>query len=180
MKKEAKILSQEQQQVDWAIALFLFYLSLVEKRGIVEASYLESLKTPLQADGEAPPEAKKELLNEQICALNAHEKTLLDATKYSPFPPFSFAVGEHKLSGILEQLDMVERTLTETAEVGIIEWKEEGEVFSSFLLLFRKLEKGEILPEEAMARLASELEKVNLRLSKPYTFPLPDISAYES
>ncbi|MCC5832581.1 MAG: hypothetical protein JJU12_06020 [Chlamydiales bacterium] len=185
MQQESKLAQvKEKIQVKWGVELFSRFVLYAAKRGIISSSQAHTLEEELKefaqaAIGEDPPESIAGQLNQYIGRINAHFKQNIPPAKYSPFPTFSFATGGHLQSAVLDQLDMVERTLTEAAESGIIDWDKESGYFAEVLQIFSQVESRKMRPEEGMARLAGVIERINQKIDPDSALPLPDLSAYE-
>lgn len=185
MQQESKLArTKEKSQVKWGIDLFSRFVLYAAKRGAISPSQAHTLQEELgefaqAAMGEDAPETIAVQLNQYIGMINAQLKQNTESAKYSPFPTFSFATGMHLRSAVLDQLDMVERTLTEAGEAGFIDWDKESAFFAEVLKVFTQVEGGKMRPEEGMAKLASEIEKINQTLSLETALPVPDLSAYE-
>lgn len=182
MAKLAK--EQEQTQIHWGIELFRLFIIFAAQRGGVTSAEAQTLQKELQelakaAEGEDPSEAIVEQLNHYISMVNTQLKQNTPPTAYAPFPPFSFIVEGHERSAVLDQIDMVERTLTEAAGAKILEWEKEGKYFEEILQIFAQVEKGSLAPQEAIAKIIGEIEKINQTLPEKYHLPIPDLSAYQ-
>jgi hypothetical protein len=185
MQQQSKLgLVREKTQVRWGVELFSRFVLYAAKMGTISPSQANTLQEELKelaqaAMGEDSPEAIAGQLNQYIGMINAQMKQNLQSAKYAPFPTFSFATGEHLLSAVLDQLDMIERTLTQAAESGVVDWDKESGYFAEILKIFSQVESQKMRPEEGMAKLAGILEKLNQKLPAETTLPVPDLSAYE-
>ncbi len=176
--------SKEKIQIKWGVELFSCFVLFSAKRGTISPSQAHTLLEELgefaqAAIGEDAPELIAEQLNQYIGMINAQIKQNVDSTKYVPFPTFSFATGGYLLSAVLDQLDMVERTLTEAADTGVIDWNTESDYFAEVFKIFASVESKKMRPEEGMAKLLSEIQKINKILPAENILPLPDLGAYE-
>ena len=155
---------QEKTQINWAVRLFTTFLHFAAKSGSLTPSEAHVIRQECTTED-------AEALNGAIEKANAHLKV--------PFPSFAFAGGVHKGSAVLDQLGMVERTLTEAAEAKVLDWEKESASFADVVQVFSQVERRKMAPEEGMAKLLGELRRLNESLSKEDAFPLPDLSAYE-
>jgi len=185
MQPQSKLArTKEKTQIRWGVDLFSMFILYAAKRGTVSPSQAHTLQEELEelaqaAMGEDTPESIAEQLNQYIGMINAQMKQNIEKTKYAPFPTFSFAVSGFSQSAVLDQLDMVERTLTEAAEANVIDWDIESNYFAEVLQVFSQVESKKMRPQEGMAKLVGEIEKINKTLPSDCVLPLPDLSAYE-
>ncbi len=176
--------SREKIQIKWGVELFAAFVSYAARQGIVSPSQTKMLLGELGELGKAvlgddSAESITNQLNHYIGVMNAQMKQNMEPAKYSPFPIFSIAMGEHIQSAVLDQLDMVERTLTEAAHAKIIDWDKESEYFINLLKVFSSVENKKMRPQEAIAYLLAEIKKINNLLPSEFTLPELDLSAYE-
>lgn len=166
---------QERNQLAWGIDLYLKFLLFASQRGTLDPTEVEELEKKLKKltieIQKTNTKTSYETLNQCIQTGNTQMKQRGNPTLYAPFPLFSYIKEGEEKSGILDQLDMVERTLTEAAHAQILDMDQEGRYFSEILALFSQAEVGKIQEREAMARLAAEIEKINQSLAPEYHFP---------
>lgn len=181
---EKLIISQEIIQITWGIELFLKFLLFLSARGIIDQKILnqkiqelESLRRTCEKEND--PTDTSNQLNRSIDLVNQEIKKNTEPNKYAPFPYFTFVFPGEERSAVMEQIDMVERTLTEAAEAGVIDWEKESDYFKEILNLFSNLEENKVRPVEALAKLLSEIEKFNKLTDEKSKLPLIDLSAYE-
>lgn len=168
---------QKKAQLKWGVATFLSFLRYASKRGILSMEHLNHYSDILKEkqdlkEGEA-------ILNQAIQDANQKIKSRIDASQYAPFPSFEFVDSNHQRSSVLSHLDMVERTLTEIAEAGLIDWDQEGIFFTEVVKIFSQIENNTLHPFEGLAQLAVEVEKINEKLAEQNRLPRLDLSAYE-
>lgn len=174
---------QSTTQMKWGIEMFRLFLLYTTKKGRVPLSEIETLQRALHDLAESIKETSDlegvvAQLNQHISTMNAKMREHVEAVKYAPFPAFALTDGVHTQSAVLAQLDMVERTLTEAGEANLLDWQKESDFFSDVLRLFSQVETGQIAPREGIAKLATEIKKINTALSPEYFLPLPDFGAY--
>ena len=180
-----KILDQEKIQVSWGIDLFAKFVVLAAKNSAFDLSLIDTFQQDLarlSADISNENFSNKiaEKLNDTIKQLNTQMKLKCDPSKYAPFPLFSFVNPKYERSGVLDQLDMVQRTLTEASEAKVLDWVEEGVHFRTILKLFSLVEEGKLHQLEAMSQLAKEIDQINVSLLQNFQLPPINLSAYES
>ncbi len=156
-------------QLKWGINLFRAFLQFAAKR-----EELQLLEITLN------DEMSVEDLNRAIASVNQEMKTHVEPILYAPFPLFSVAREGNARAAILDQLDMVERTLSEAAYAKLIDWDEESVYFADILKLFCVVEEGKMQPSDAMAILDSAIEKINGSLPESSQLPQIDLTAYEA
>ncbi|MCH9626450.1 MAG: hypothetical protein S4CHLAM2_00720 [Chlamydiales bacterium] len=173
--------NQEKIQLKWGIDLFAAFLCFAIKQGGVSPSQALSVQEELKelAQTEDSSELVTTRLNHCIERINQQLKQNTDASRFVPFPLFSFAAGVHIESSVLNQISMIERTLNEAAEAGFVSWDEESHYFEAVLKVFSEVESHKMLPQEGMARLIGELNKLNKTLPADSQVPLPNLSGYE-
>lgn len=181
MNQASVTASKERIQALWGMNVFLLFLKYAETSGLLTESYRQEIEGKitsfLEKENNTPAADYVKELNSEIDLLN---KAVLKKGSYnSSFPQFSLASKDFKESAVLDQIDMIERTLSEAAKANVIEWSTEGSFFNDILKLFSNVEKRGVTPEEAMAKLVVELEKINKCLPEEYRFPLPDLNAYD-
>lgn len=176
------VADQEKVQVGWGIALFAKFLFLAEKSGAFDPAHTVHFRqevAKLEEDIQKGESAVKgiERLNQIINKLNSEMKQNSEPAKYAPFPFFS-SVKQGERSGVLDQFDMLQRTLTEASEAKVMDWVKEGEYFKEILKLFTLVEKGKLNPHEAMAQLAKAIDQVNSTFPKDFQLPSINLNAY--
>lgn len=182
MIKKAK--SRDKSQLGWGIKLLRAFVLFASRRGTLQPSTaielqkeIDSLVLENQMDGSQ--EALSKELNQLIASVNIQMKASSQATLYAPFPQFSFVVEATARSAVLDQLDMVERTLTEAAHAGLLNWDEEGRYFVEILKMFSLVEQGKTHPSDALTALTGAIEKINKSLPAEFHLPSLDLTAYE-
>ena len=181
MNPQSKLLkSKEGAQLQWGIELFFKFLMFATRKGVLPRAQSSDLQVKLKqlVKTALSEEEISKQFNRHIEEINTLIKQNADPSKYAPFPSFSIARDPHQQSAILDQLDMVERTISEAAESGVIDWGVEGECFSGILQVFSQVESGKMRPHEGMAKLISEIKEINKSLPSDCTLPLPVIGAY--
>lgn len=185
MEQQSKLArTKEKTQIKWGIELFRQFVTYSAKKGAISSSQSNTLQDELkklaeEIVGEALPESIAERLNQCIGIINMHMKQSTETIKYFPFPTFSIATEGFLQSAVLDQLDMVERILTEAVDAGILDWDQESSYFADVLQVFSDVESEKILPLKGMERLIGEIEKINRRLPPENALPVPDLNAYE-
>lgn len=179
-----KTSSREKDQIGWGISLFRTFVLFAARHGTLKPSSaldlekeIESLLIENQMDDSQT--AVAEGLNRLISSVNSQMKAESSPTLYAPFPPFSFVTEVWARSAVLDQLDMVERTLTEAAHAGLLNWDVEGHYFAEILKMFSAVEQGKISPADAMSALTGAIEKINKSLPVQLHLPILDLTAYE-
>lgn len=182
MAKLARV--QEKKQIKWAIQLFKVFILFAVKREVISPSQKHTLDKELEelaeaAMGEDEPESIATQLNNYIGMINAQMKQQIESIHYAPFPTFSIAIAENLHSAILDQIDMVERTLAEAGQGGVIDWDEESDYFVEVLQIFAQVETHKIQAQEGMAKLVNIMQKINKAIPPECALPLPNINAYK-
>lgn len=185
MDAESKIaFSKEKLQIKWGIDLFKIFMLFAAKRTAISSSQAHTLQDELEelsqaALGDDTPESIADQLNKYISMINTHMKQTSESNKYAPFPKFSYAVEEGLQSAVMDQIDMVERTLTEAVEAEVIDWDKESDFFAELLQIFTEVKTQKVQPYEGMAKLKDEIGKINKSLPQENQLPLPDLSVYK-
>jgi hypothetical protein len=182
MEKMVKI--HEKVQISWGVSLFKKFILFATERGTFSSSQADRVQKELAEldkaiQGKGTSQLIAEELNRFIDKVNREMKENSALINYAPFPLFSFMTKRHEKAAVLDQFDMLERTLTEAAAAKMIEWSQESEYFITILQIFKQVEDGKIGHQEAMAQLAGEIEKINATLPEKFKLPVIDLKAYE-
>ncbi len=176
-----KMQNQESVQLKWGIALLNSFVHFAAKSGSISPSQMRALDGELAEliQAEDSSDWVTTQLNHCIERVNQQLQQNTDTSKFVPFPLFSFAAGVHMESSVLDQISMIERTLSEAAEGEVISWDNESHYFETLLKVSSEIEYHKMLPQEGMARLIGELEKLNKELPLDSQIPLPNFRGYE-
>ena len=111
-------------QVVWGVCLFHKFILFAQKRGCLQDELIQDTVDDLlkSSKEEADPASGAEALNQANQKANTPMKDhRTHFLQYAPFPNFSFVKEGHERCAAIDQLDMLQRTLTVAADAKLID-----------------------------------------------------------